>query len=195
MGVLVLTRHLAEDAVDVNRAEELLREVPPYVGRYAVTHALELSELRKVAALPIDTLQLHDAVAPEVAARLADEHPELRLIKALPIIGSQPPSISPWPSTVDAILLDSADPSSGRIGGTGQTHDWAVSAEVAGRVELPVILAGGLRPDNVATAVEQVRPWGVNVNSGVELEDGAKSVDLVREFVAAANEAQLVARR
>lgn len=83
--------------------------------------------------------------------------------------------------TAAALLLDRAS-GKGR-GGTGETFDWAVAAEVARR--LPFLLAGGLTPENVGEAIEQVQPWGVDVSSGVETE-GEKDIEKIRAFVRAA---------
>jgi phosphoribosylanthranilate isomerase len=70
---------------------------------------------------------------------------------------------------VDAILLDSGDPKAGikTLGGTGNTHDWQISRKIVESVSLPVFLAGGLHADNVAKAIAVVRPFGVDVCSGV----------------------------
>jgi len=73
----------------------------------------------------------------------------------------------------------------GEFGGTGHTADWSLAAGLAQRA--PILLAGGLRPENVAQAVAQVRPWGVDVASGVESAPGRKDTELVRAFVRAAS--------
>lgn len=80
-----------------------------------------------------------------------------------------------------AWLIDSYR--AGEYGGTGEVGDWQMARAVASRV--PVILAGGLRPDNVAEAIRQVNPWGVDVASGVESEPGVKDARKVREFIRA----------
>ncbi len=84
-----------------------------------------------------------------------------------------------------AFLLDANAP--GSYGGTGQTADWAAAARVAARY--PIFLAGGLTPGNVAAAIRQVRPWGVDVASGVEAAPGRKDAAKMQAFVAAARAA------
>ena len=81
-----------------------------------------------------------------------------------------------------AFLLDAAAP--GQFGGSGQVADWTMARVLARR--WPLLLAGGLRPDNVAAAVEAVRPWGVDVASGVESGPGRKDPAKMRAFVEAA---------
>ncbi|MGD8237700.1 MAG: phosphoribosylanthranilate isomerase [Armatimonadota bacterium] len=89
----------------------------------------------------------------------------------------------------DIILLDTAASPDLR-GGTGLTSDWAAADRLIGRCRAPVFLAGGLDPDNVATAVAAARPAGVDVASGVESSPGVKSPDYVRAFVQAAKSAE-----
>ena len=88
------------------------------------------------------------------------------------------------PGTASLCLLDADAP--GQYGGTGTKADWQVATELAGSI--PLMLAGGLTPENVAEAVATVRPWAVDVSSGIE-RDGVKDVALIRDFVAAARAA------
>ncbi len=83
----------------------------------------------------------------------------------------------------DAILLDTVAGVGAEIGGTGKEHDWSISKEIVARVEKPVILAGGLNPGNVASAVAQVKPFAVDVSSGVESELRKKDAKKVKRFI------------
>ncbi len=80
---------------------------------------------------------------------------------------------------LDGIVLDTG---SANGGGSGKVHDWNVSLEIVNELDLPVIIAGGLTPENVTSCVEQIAPYGVDVSSGVE-KDGRKDHSLVCEFV------------
>ena len=88
-------------------------------------------------------------------------------------------------AVADVLLLDSRDPSTGVVGASGHTHDWAVSAAVVRAVDVPVILAGGLGPDNVGDAIEQVAPWGVDSETHTSFPDNRrrKDPDRVRRFL------------
>jgi phosphoribosylanthranilate isomerase len=93
------------------------------------------------------------------------------------------------PPLWDALLLDSLDPGTGRIGATGITHDWSISARIVRTSLVPVILAGGLNPRNVAQAIYTVRPHGVDAHTGVENLDGSRSFEKIRMFATAALDA------
>ena len=82
---------------------------------------------------------------------------------------------------VDAYLVDSYSEQS--PGGTGETCDWNRARDFAEQSKKPVVLAGGLKPANVQQAIKAVRPWGVDVSSGVEISPGRKDVDLVKDFI------------
>ncbi len=87
---------------------------------------------------------------------------------------------------MDGFVADSCNPAKGQVGGTGLTHDWRISAELVERSAKPLWLAGGLTPNNVAAAIEQVKPWGVDVNSGVKGPDGFKHPQRPQAFIQAA---------
>lgn len=108
----------------------------------------------------------------------------LRRIKAYNFACAEPP---PSRADADVVLVDACRP--GAWGGTGETVDWEAAAAFVRSAELPVILAGGLSPANVALAVRQVQPFGVDVSSGVESSPGVKSPRLIREFVQAVRRA------
>ena len=148
--------------------------------------------------LGVDGVQLHGPVPVAEVRRLREAAPELLLIKSL-VVGTADEAAllaearlhAPF---VDAFLTDTFDPASGASGATGLAHDWAVSRRLAlalsqGPVARPLILAGGLTPDNVAEAVAQVRPAGVDAHTGLENANGDKDEGLVRRFVAAARAA------
>ena len=127
----------------------------------------------------LDYAQLHGAEPPETADTLMAQ--EIGIIKAFRIRdGASLAEIARYRAT--AYLLDAYLP--GQPGGTGQTFDWTLAARV--KQHGPVILAGGLTPDNVARAVHTVRPWGLDVASGVEAAPGRKDHDKVRRFIRAA---------
>ncbi len=90
-------------------------------------------------------------------------------------------AVEPWLGYAERILLDAYHPD--LPGGTGETHDWARARWLCERLALPVVLAGGLNPENVESAIRTVQPWGVDVSSGVEAQPGKKDADKVRIFI------------
>ncbi len=157
--------------VSVERAHELAQTVPPFVTSVAVTMPSTSSEAgavyRDVAA---DVLQIHSSGF--TGGGELRSHGVTVLQKA-ELEGDTPVD-------ADAYIVDS-EGEEGR-GGTGETADWTLAREFVEDSSLPVVLAGGLTPDNVAEAIEEVEPYGVDVSSGVERRD-EKDPGLVREFV------------
>jgi phosphoribosylanthranilate isomerase len=133
------------------------------------------------AAVPLDVIQLHGDESADEAAALGARL-GLAVWKALPIAAaSDLGGLQHWP--VDALLLDA--PTAGR-GGGGQPFDWALGAEAVRRYPARrVVLAGGLTPGNVGAAIAAVRPWAVDVASGVEVAAGIKDPVKLAAFVAA----------
>jgi phosphoribosylanthranilate isomerase len=151
----------------------------------------EIAELCRFLGAGI--VQLHGDVAVREVEKLKTLDPMLTVIKGL-VIGLRDhraleSTISAMSPFVDAFIADTYDPATGASGATGQTHDWSVSRRLVELSDRPVILAGGLTPDNVRRAVLEVRPAGVDAHTGVEDASGRKSREKVQKFVSEARAA------
>jgi phosphoribosylanthranilate isomerase len=170
--------------VPVEQAAELAAAVPPFVTSVLVTmpdsvgRAVELVE-----RVEPDAVQLHGNLGPDDIAAVRERAPA-QVIAAVDATDS---AVDAYADAADALLIDSVDEQGG--GGTGETHDWERTADLVTSLDVPVILAGGLTPDNVAEAAETVEPFAVDVASGVESEGGLKDHDAVRRFVERAESA------
>ncbi len=136
------------------------------------------------------TLQLVDALAPGELPRLRAALPAVRLVQVVHVTGvaSLDEALAAAPH-VDAVLLDSGAPQAvvKQLGGTGRTHDWATSRRIRDALAahgVPLYLAGGLRPDNVAAAIAQVAPFGLDLCTGVR-RHGRLDADRLAGFFAA----------
>lgn len=184
LGFLVGLTHKAEDEVSVGEAKNIICRIPPFVSSVLVTHLTDAEEISCIAEeIRVTTIQVHDYVDPSVMIRIRSNLPGVKLIKAIPIVSEIEAKelMEDFQRVSDALLLDSITDE--RIGGTGKTHDWSISRQIVCNATVPVFLAGGLQPLNVADAIRVVSPYGVDVNSGVEV-NGAKSELLARAFVA-----------
>ncbi|MEM9430050.1 MAG: phosphoribosylanthranilate isomerase [Pseudomonadota bacterium] len=139
-----------------------------------------------VARAGTPAVQLVDRVAPRDIDALRAAHPETLLIQAIHVNGpsARDSARDVW-GRVDMLLLDSGSPNKAvkELGGTGRVHDWRVSADIVRESPVPVWLAGGLTPDNVAEAIRTVRPHGVDVCSGLR-PHGALDEGLLSRFMA-----------
>ncbi|HEY8415192.1 MAG TPA: phosphoribosylanthranilate isomerase [Thermaerobacter sp.] len=157
------------------RAAAAGRPMPALVGVFVDAPVERV--LATVRAAGLTHVQLHgDERDADVEALRAAGLPVIKAVGVAPGTSPPPAALS---TPADLVLLDRFEP--GRRGGTGRTADWAVAADVARR--RPVILAGGLTPENVAEAVRAVRPWGVDVSSGVERARGVKDPHRIARFV------------
>lgn len=161
------------------QAAAIIGELPPFVARVGVfVNALE-PFLREVAAeCGLDTLQLHGDESPEFCRRLQP----WKIIKAFRMHNREALRRLPEYRGL-AWLLDSYVP--GQMGGSGARFDWDLAGEAA-KLGGKIILAGGLTPENVAEAVRRVRPYAVDVSSGVESAPGKKDPHKIRDFIQAA---------
>jgi len=165
--------------VDRGVAAELVAEVPPFVTATLVTmpedadHAVDL-----IRAIRPDAIQLHGEFNADDIGYIRAETG----IKVVPAIDhTDTERAHELDAAADAILVDSTTDEG--AGGTGKTHDWEATADLAETLTSPVILAGGLTPDNVAEAVRTAAPFAVDVASGVEREPGQKDHTALATFV------------
>jgi len=136
--------------------------------------------VRRVEAVDPDAVQIHDGLSPAELGAL-----DRRITQqVVAVVDAEREEIDDYAAAADALLIDSVDDEG--AGGTGETHDWERTRELVAHLDTPVVLAGGLTPDNVAEAVATVEPFGVDTASGVEARDGKKDHDAVRRFVASA---------
>ena len=150
---------------------EIAATVPPPVSRFLLTNRTDPETIVEHArACGVDTVQLVDAVPVEAYARIRAALSYLRIVQVLHVEGEasveEARRVAPH---VHAILLDSGRPSAAvrELGGTGRVHDWAISRRIVEAARCPVFLAGGLTPANVAEAIERVRPYGIDLCSGI----------------------------
>lgn len=161
--------------VDLDRATRIARALPPSLEKVGVFVDAERTDIeRAVAVVGLDAVQLHGDESPGDCRGFS-----VRVIKAIRVrAGGEPLAARAERYPVDYILLDGD--AGARRGGSGRSFEWRLAVGVApGRL----FLAGGLRPDNVVTAVRIARPFAVDVASGVEASPGHKDPARVREFI------------
>jgi len=168
-------------AVTPEQVRQIVAELTPFVTTVGLFVNEAPEKIRQISDFcGLDVLQLHGDEGPEQCV-----YPPRRVLKALRVKGEES-LVGLDDFQVSALLLDAWRPDS--YGGTGHVCDWQLAERVAARRR--VILAGGLTPDNVAEAIRRVRPYGVDVSSGVESAPGQKDPERVAAFIRNARAAQ-----
>ena len=182
-----------EDLTEEEAAAIIKSLAPPVFG-VLITYLHAASEIAAFChALGARIVQLHGNIERDELKHLKTLDPNLTVIKSL-VIGMHEEKtlealVSKLSPFVDAFITDTFDPKTGASGATGKTHDWRISQRLIELADKPVILAGGLTPENVKRAILEVRPAGVDSHTGVEDSNGRKSREKVRKFVSEAQEA------
>ncbi len=165
--------------ISPEQAALIIRQLPPFVTTVGLVVNPSTEEVRELLRLlPLGLLQFHGEESEAFCGSFG--HPWIKAIAVKPgqdVLAE----IAAYPGAA-GILLDAWHPD--LKGGTGQTFDWKSFPE---KVEKPLILAGGLTPDNVARAIQETRPYAVDVSGGVEVSKGIKSASLIDAFIAAVN--------
>ncbi|MFQ5891392.1 MAG: phosphoribosylanthranilate isomerase [Candidatus Methanofastidiosia archaeon] len=162
LGFVIETKR-SKRSLSLKRARKLIDLVPSFISIVVVT--LNAKKLRYISKFA-DYIQIYQD--PQISLKS-------KLIRSYVFHDFDFESFEGIENNIDMILIDSGH-------GSGIVHDWSFTRRVRERVKKPLILAGGLNPKNVVSAIEQVRPFGVDVSSGVE-SNGRKDYSLMKEFV------------
>lgn len=186
---LVLGYH--KEDLTVEQATKIVAELHDRATFVLITYLKTADEVAALChRLGTRVVQLHGDIQLTELKKLRDAAPELTIIKSL-IVGKSNVSelrrqVNVTADLVNAYITDTFDPATGATGATGKVHDWAVSHDLVALSPKPVIVAGGLTPNNVGAAIAATSAAGVDVHTGVEGPDGRKQAKLVRAFVDAA---------
>ena len=170
-------------------SDEAIREiahlVPPPVASFLLTSETSARQIiahqRRVRT---NTVQLVDDLSEGSYDEIREALPGIRLVQVIHVVGEEAVAEAGRVARhVDAVLLDSGNPklSTKELGGTGRVHNWEISRRIRESLDVPVFLAGGLRADNVRQAIETVRPFGLDLCSGVRT-DGKLDTRKLEEF-------------
>jgi phosphoribosylanthranilate isomerase len=170
------------------RIAEIAATVPPGVSSFLLTSETDVAAIAgQQRRCGVDVIQLCDELTSEQRVRLRAELPGVRLVQVVHVTDESAVARAAVAAVgADALLLDSGNPEKRvkELGGTGRVHDWVLSRRIGETVSVPVYLAGGLNPGNVAEAIATVRPFGVDVCSGLRTDDRLDEQKLAA-FVAA----------
>lgn len=187
--------------VDTATARAIFEALPAGVKKVALSVDSDLDAIEAmVRAVRPDILHLcgpRGAVPPGAVRTLRERLPGVAIMQAISVAGPEAlDDARSYYALADYLLLDTQAPDIGGIGASGVTHDWNLSRAIVAESPIPVILAGGLSPENVAEAIRAVRPWGVDslTHTNRLLPGGGfcKDLDRVRAFVSAAKQVVLV---
>ena len=150
---------------------EIASGVPKNIDTFLLTSETTVDDIVKhYLKVKTTTIQIVDALSEGTHKQLKKELPNVKIVQVLHVLNetsiNEVIEVSKY---VDAILLDSGNPNlqTKKLGGTGRVHNWEISRGIVEKVEVPVFLAGGLNPFNAAKAIEQVKPYGLDLCSGV----------------------------
>jgi len=155
--------------------DELIRQIaqviPPPVATFLLTSETTASGIIKHhSRTNTNTIQIVDLLSDGTYSQIKEALPSVKIVQVIHVIDSKSVDLAIRLSeNVDALLLDSGNPNLKikELGGTGRVHNWKLSRQIRDNSKCPVFLAGGLNPDNVRQAIEEVRPYAVDVCSGV----------------------------
>lgn len=178
----------ADDIGELEAADIITGLQPPRAG-VLISYLTDADEISAFCSgLGVLAVQLHGDVEAGQLTALKAARPDLYVLKSLVVREDNADEllnlVDEVADAVDMFITDTYNPATGAKGATGLTHDWSVSAELVRRSPKPLMMAGGLNPENVADAIAKVRPAAVDAHTGLEGPDRRKDRAKVRKFVA-----------
>ena len=180
LGFQVGMKHKTEDELSPYEAKEIISLLPPFVSSVMVTHIADSKSIISLLGMieSISTIQFHEDIEVKEMEKVRQQFPWIKLIRVIHIDGiGALTKLHDYDKAADAIIVDSVNLKGDRIGGTGITHDWTISRRMVDESLLPIVLAGGLTPENIQDAIFTVRPYAVDVNSGVKIDRFSRRKD------------------
>jgi len=194
IGVLIGPGEFPRE-VSIVQAQAIFAALPPATKRVALSLSGDSAQVARVVAQTRPDI-VHIGAAPELfgpaqTRALKAQFPQVAIMRAIPVVDQASIALAKSYETIaDFLLLDSYDPADRQVGALGRTHDWRISRQIVAAVKIPVILAGGLGPDNVQAAIAAVRPAGVDSKTKTDAAGShAKDPAKVEAFLRAAKTA------
>jgi len=171
------------------KTKKIFRILPKKIKKVALSlsHSLkeiiELVKETKPDILHLGTLPQN--LLPKDLKKLKQKFPDLKIMRSIPVIGEESIKLAKkYDGVADYLLLDTYKKRDSQVGATGKVHNWEISRKIVDSVKIPVILAGGLGPDNVAEAIRKVKPAGVDSKTATDkIGSHRKDLKKVKEFV------------
>lgn len=166
--------------VDLKSAEGIIKALPPFVDKVGVFVNATGANIEKSVSVGLTAIQLHGDESPDFCMELRKRFPAITLFKAFRVGSESTASeFSQYHDIVDGFLLDTYV--KGAKGGTGEVFDWSIIESL--HLTKPVLLAGGLSPENIGEAIRSARPYCLDVNSGVETSPGIKDAGKIARLM------------
>jgi Phosphoribosylanthranilate isomerase len=185
IGLLVGQEHNSKDFITIEQAKTIVNKMPPFISTVLVTHINNADDvIEMITKIGVNTVQLHSDIDINSIKKIKSSCPNIKIIKLVHIIDEQSiDQVRLFADVSDAILLDTVNFETNQVGGTGKTHNWDIDRKIVEEIDANIIVAGGLNKDNVKNAVQEIKPFGVDVNSGVQNELGFKDYNKLKEFI------------
>ncbi|MEI5639675.1 MULTISPECIES: phosphoribosylanthranilate isomerase [unclassified Pseudoalteromonas] len=183
-----------KDDISENDATSIIKNLSEPQAGVLISYMVDAEEVSGFCSeLGVKAVQLHGDISVEELQKLRQLRPDLYILKSLVVKEDNAEEllqlVDEMADYVDMFITDTFDPKTGAKGATGLTHNWDVSAELVRRSPKPLMMAGGLSPENVADAIRKVKPAAIDAHTGLEGANGRKDKDKIEKFIREAQQA------